>query len=102
MRLRRLASWPLGWLERTTRSWRSAATDLCIVAGLLRRSLKRRLIAHRELQQIRAGRTNKRKYVNERGVKLAEARARLERHQLRLRQVDETPVCCLLGRGYSQ
>lgn len=55
-----------------------------------------RLIAHRELQLIRAGRVGRRKYVDVRTTKLDEARSRLAglRHWLAI--CEETPLWDLL------
>lgn len=55
-----------------------------------------RLVVHRELQELRAGQVNKRKYVNRRGKKLAEARLRLERARAQLTEFEQTPIHVLL------
>ncbi len=62
-----------------------------------------RLVAHRELQVIRAAnkRTAKRLqgYVNARDDKLAEAHRRLARARERLEQLETTPLHVLVGPG---
>lgn len=77
---------------RLARAHRQRRAELHALAAERRRLRRRlleleRLVAHRELQELRAGATRDRRYIARRAAKLASARRELAEAQARAREL---------------